>query len=998
MSARVTSSRLVGRTGELAECEAALRDAAEGFPSVIALGGDSGVGKSRLLAELEERNNAGVRFLRGECVELGGGELPYAPLIGALRELTRCGDVLERLSAGARGELAALMPALGEPSAERRDDQSAQLRLFEALLELLELLGEEGPVALVIEDMHWADRSTRAFAAFLTRSLRRERVLFLFSYRSDELDRRHPLRALLSELERGERVRRVTIGPWSREELGEALADILGAAPLEELLARLLERAEGNPLYTEELLAAGLDGRGAAPQTLRDAFMLRLERLSDEAQQALRVLAVATRADEALIAAVTGLDADTLTAALREAVDAHVIEVGAGGRLAFRHALLREVAYEDLLPGERASLHLSLARALEERRGEGAANAALAAQIAAHAYAAGERPLALRASIEAAELASSIHAHGEAADLLERALDSWPHVEDAESVSGMDHVELLVRAGHEHDHHEHGTRSESMFRAALEELGASADPVRVAQVLERLARTQWGLARGDESLETTRRALELVPPGREDATRASVLTWLARTTLLRGRYWDAVDAAREALEIVRASGAGPLLESHVLNTLGMALVGSAEEDEGFAQLRTALEIAQAGGDRIGAAYAYANLSDVLLVAGRAEESLTVAAEGLDSVPPSMRGNHLWLLAQVAEILFVTGDWWRSESTLGAVTPMLEGRWLMNVALRRAELALGRGLLDEAQDALEEIEPLVERSLEPQFHGPYGLALADLRRRRGDAEGARAALEEALDRIELCTDDGRRVTAIAAAGVAIEADIAQQARDRGDAQAARHAEQCAEVHAERARAAAQAGRRVEAALVATAEAELARAHAREDPELWHEAAAAWDALSRPYPAARTRLRETEAQLAHDMRSEAAATLACAMRSARELGAEWLVAELESLAARSRLALSGDDADGVPQAAGEGREQAPEAEFGLTARELEVLGLVARGATNREIGAELFMAEKTASVHVSRILAKLRVRSRTQAAAVAHRAGLASAPPHSRDSAA
>ncbi len=270
VSARVTSNRLVGRTGELAECEAALSDAADGYPSVIALSGDSGVGKTRLIAELEARARDSARFLRGECVELDGGELPYAPLIAALRELARCGDpALGRLSASSRSALAALMPALGEASVSSDEDQSAQLRLFEALLELLELLGEERVVVLVIEDLHWADRSTRAFVAFLARSLRREHVLFLFSYRTDELDRRHPLRALLSELDRGERTRRVAVAPWGREELGEALADILGAAPREELLARLFARAEGNPLYTEELLAAGLDGRGAAPQTLQ---------------------------------------------------------------------------------------------------------------------------------------------------------------------------------------------------------------------------------------------------------------------------------------------------------------------------------------------------------------------------------------------------------------------------------------------------------------------------------------------------------------------------------------------------------------------------------------------------------------------------------------------------------------------------------------------------------------------------------------------------------
>ncbi len=323
---------------------------------------------------------------------------------------------------------------------------------------------------------------------------------------------------------------------------------------------------------------------------------------------------------------------------------------------------------------------------------------------------------------------------------------------------------------------------------------------------------------------------------------------------------------------------------------------------------------------------------------------------------------------------------------------------MNLNLRRAEYALGRGALERAQRALDEIEPLVDRSLEPQFHAAYGLARADLERRRGEAQSARAALDEALDRIELCTDDGRRVTAIATAGVAVEADIAQSARDQGDSEtAARLPQQCAEIHAARARAAAEMGGRVEAAYLATAEAELGRALGSDEPALWEDAARAWSALERPYFAARARLRGTEAQLAREDRAGAACTLGEAHAAASALGADWLVAELESLAARARISLedsASENGGGAPSEPA----RAPatvEDPFGLTARELEVLALVARGATNREIGAELFMAEKTASVHVSRILAKLRVRSRTQAAAVAHRAGLTAERPRSPD---
>ncbi len=545
VSTRVTSSHFVGRAGELAECEAALREATAAEPSVIALSGDSGVGKTRLIAEFTATAGDRARFLRGECVEIGEGELPYGPLISALRELARCGDpAIDQLSGGARASLGALVPGLsesvgpGEPS-----DESAQLRLFEATLELLDLLGEERPVVLVIEDLHWADRSTRALTAFLARSLRNERVLFLFSYRSDELHRRHPLLALLAELEHGERTRRIALLPWGRDELGEALGDILGATPQEELLERLFVRAEGNPLYTEELLAAGLDGRGGAPQSLRDAFMLRLERLSPDAQLVLRVLAVSGRADEPLLAAVSGLESPALTAALREAVAGHVVEAWPDACFTFRHALLREVAYEDLLPGERAALHRDTALALDASLDhDGHDDAQVVARVAAHAQAAGDRTLLLTAAISAAGAAAAIHAHGEAADLLERALEAWPHVDDPVAVVGFDHAELLTRAGSEHSDDDKPKRAEPMLAAALAELDQEAEPVRTAQVLDRLAHVQWSLARGDEALSTGRRALELLPPGRADAERAGVLVWLARTTLLRGRHREAAES------------------------------------------------------------------------------------------------------------------------------------------------------------------------------------------------------------------------------------------------------------------------------------------------------------------------------------------------------------------------------------------------------------------------------------------------------------------------
>ena len=364
---RLTSSHFVGRVGELGELELAAREAQGRCPTLVLLGGESGVGKTRLVDELERRLSGEMLVLRGEAVEQGDSELPYSPLLNALRPLVRGQDAaLAMLPERTRTQLATLLPGLdATPPPPDSRDGSGQLRLFEALLELLNALSERQSVALVLEDMHWADSSTRMFVSFLARSLRSERVLLVLTFRTDELHRRHPLRALLAELDRLGRARRIDVEPFDRAELTEALADILGDAPAEELVARLYERSEGNALFTEELLAAGLDGRGAAPASLRDAFLLRVERLSPDAQRAARAIAAGRQLDQATIAEVTGLDGPALTTALREAVDEQVLVSADDGRLAFRHALLREAVADDLLPGERGALHLALARAFE---------------------------------------------------------------------------------------------------------------------------------------------------------------------------------------------------------------------------------------------------------------------------------------------------------------------------------------------------------------------------------------------------------------------------------------------------------------------------------------------------------------------------------------------------------------------------------------------------------------------------------------------------------
>jgi DNA-binding CsgD family transcriptional regulator/tetratricopeptide (TPR) repeat protein len=737
-------------------------------------------------------------------------------------------------------------------------------------------------------------------------------------------------------------------------------------------------RSEGNPLFTEELLAAGLDGRGELPPTLRDALMVRIEALPQDAQEVLRVISAGRSLDHALLAEASGLESGALREALREAAAGHVITADDEGNYAFRHALLREVVHDDLLPGEHTELHLALARALEHRMQEQGGSARLAAGIAHHYLSAGDQPAAFAAAVRAADKADEVHAHGEAATLYERALQLWSRVPDPETLAGIDHATLLARAA---DAHNDKPRAEALYEAALSEIDETADRHRAADLLERLANVRWGLGAAERSLATLERGLALLPDEEDcSAERAMLLGLRAKFLMLRGRHRSAVEAARAALDAAEAAGE-PAARSRALNAMGTSLMALGEVDRGAGKLREALELAVTNGCLPEMRAAYINLADLLHQRGRSEEARAVAHEGAERTAGT-GGSSAWVSTVEAEIALDTGDWVFAERHLPDPGPVT-GTTFVNFALRHAELALGKGDSAEARALLDQVDAAAVNIDEPQFLGVMGALRDELERRAGDLDAARAAIRRALDRIETCTDDVVRLARVAAVGVVVEADAAQRACDLGDDEERRRALMEGEFHLGRAGAAAEDGGPVEEAWLRSAEAELARANGSADPELHEAAAQAWEHVQRPYPAALMRWRAGETHVAAGERDAATAALDRAHETATTLGAGWLRDEIEGLAARARLVLSGSgDVPAEPAV----ETAAHEDPFGLTPRERQVLVLVAEGRTNREIGDALFMAEKTASVHVSRILSKLDVRSRTEAAAVAHRLGL------------
>jgi predicted ATPase len=398
-----------------------------GTPSLTWVQGEAGIGKSRLLRELEARATAtGARVLHGECLQLSGGEFPYAPIVAALRSADR--DAIERALAGlpadGRAEIARLVPELAEGAGPARAPDTGEYgraRLFELLLALLQRLADAAPLLVVIEDAHWADTSTRDFLVYLVPNLAQSRIAVVASYRDDEVTRRHPLRTIVRELGRRPEVSVMTLPALSREEVEQQLDAILERRVEHAVVEDIHDRADGNPFYVEELLAARRAGRGEGVEDdMRDTLLSRVDALSDDTQRTLQVLAAVGRpASEALLGDISGLPATALSRALHEAVDRHVLlrvpDPSGDEGFDFRHALMRDAVAQDLTLGERRVLHAAVGKALV------IAGGANPAELAFHWQAAGDAPAAFAAHVAAGRAMQDVYAFRDTHEHFERA-------------------------------------------------------------------------------------------------------------------------------------------------------------------------------------------------------------------------------------------------------------------------------------------------------------------------------------------------------------------------------------------------------------------------------------------------------------------------------------------------------------------------------------------------------------------------------------------------
>ncbi|GAB2446193.1 helix-turn-helix transcriptional regulator [Streptosporangium sandarakinum] len=964
---------LIGRSAELTRLAAVLDSAAAGLAGVALIGGDAGIGKTRLVTELAERAEAaGFAVLVGQCAELGDA-LPYLPLADALR-----GAPAElRAEIEARPILGRLLPGGVDLGAETASALTQQ-QLFGSMLGFL----ATRPVLLILEDLHWADRSTRDLLVFLSRMLQTERVCLVGTYRTDDLHRRHPLRRVLAELKRLPSVTAVELSPLGPDEMADHLSELGGTDP--QVISEVVDRAEGNPFYAEELLEAVTDGCSMS-DGLADLLLSRVEPLSDAAQRVLRTAAVAgRRVDHALLQEASGLDDLAFEDAMREIVSQGLLRPDGEYGYAFRHALLQEVVYTDLLPGERTRMHSEFARLLTAREGA-------AAELAYHYLAGHDLAEAMSASVEAGRRAERLGAPAEAHRHFEQALGLWDRVPDAERRAGTDRVRLAMRtaaaAADMGDNHR--------AIAQLRELPPTAE------TRERLAYYLYDSDDVPAAVAAAEEAVAAAAPG--TAVLARALATLARTLIPTARDAEIGPLAERALEIAGDTGARDAQKSAMIT---LASCAEYDGDPGRAGELFGAAAAQESGDLavdLRAIFQHARLT---FEHGSMAEAAVIAERGVrlaedSGLSWSTFGTDLRFLQLL--IHYTAGDWVRARregSGFGVRVGTNHEAILSSFALY-VEVAMG---LPEVDERLTWVRPFWSDSLVVYM----SRALA--------AEHAlwNGAPALALDHVTAVLDalDPAYMGNIRIGAVGLWA-LAELGRTDG-----------ADELLARARGPVRPGMGAEGhAWLARAEAEWHRAHGRADVGAWRAAVEAFD-YGFVYETARSRWRLAEALLVSGDHAAALEEWRRAVRVAASLGARPLGDALADLGRRARFPAAESEAPsgaasgtgpgdasggafggvagsvaGAAAGSGSGAAEGRETRDGtrgrtpagsrpgaLTGREREVLTLVAEGLANREIGERLFIAQKTVSVHVSNILGKLGVSSRTQAAAVARREGL------------
>ncbi|CCH34043.1 AAA family ATPase [Actinosynnema sp. NPDC047251] len=976
-----TGIPLVARSREMTRLRAALDEAARGKAGAVLLAGDAGVGKTRLVEELAAAADALV--LTGRCLDVGETGLPYLPFTEVLGQVREAG----LLDVEARPALGRLLPELSLPASQdsglsglpshlvgRRPEQDVgQLQLFDAVHGLLGELAESRPVLLVLEDLHWADASTRYLLSFLLSRLRAQRLLIVSSYRSDDLHRSHPLRPLLTELVRLPAVQRLDLTPFSAIDARSFVAALSDDLP-DDLVLEVAERSDGNPFFAEELIAVATCGSGI-PWTLAEVLLARIERLSPPAQHVVRVASVGGRSvRHDLLRHVADMDDAALDAALREAVQHHVLVVNGTEIFTFRHALLREAVYGDLLPGERVRLHAAYASRIADQSDRGSA-----AALAHHSLESHDLARALRASVDAAQEAQAAGAPAEALRHLEQALKVWQAVPAADRPAGVTELLLLRRASWVAGTAGQPERAIAFARSGTALVDAEA-PEEAAEMWRRFAQALQVIDGTEaEKFVAIEEAWKLVRDRPASPSRAWVLAVWAALLRQDREYAEARERAQDAVRDGRESGADAAV-ADALATLGLLDEAAADVASARAHLEEAVAFAtevDAVNTELRARY-FLGLHHYDL--GELADAARVFDEGMARAKETgLSWSSYGLELRILQVLtrYYVGEW--EGAAVAAEPPGLRVSSTVSARLAASgtHVLVSRGEFEQAERLIGELRADWHRDL--QIALITGGTGAELALWRGQPE---LAVDRVADAIAWSRREGGDWALagirLAALGVAGYAEIAARARRRRDKEGEEAAVAAGRDLADYARTTAEMGSPRTGSLGPEGRAWLARVAAEEgrlrgssDADLWRVAVDEFD-FGSVFEQAVCRWRLAEALLSAERRDDAVAELRLADEVADRLGAAPLRDAVHLVARRARVALHAETA----------RTQVDP----FTPRERSVLALVALGRTNREVGEELFISEKTVSVHLTRIMAKLGASRRAEAVAIAFDRGL------------
>lgn len=890
---------------------------------VLLICGEAGVGKSSLVAA--ERTGATTEVLEGACLQLAGQPL-------ALAALEQVFD--------ARGGWPESADAPEQQSAEQR------LRAIRSWADALVPAGAATPTTIVVEDLQWADETTCDFLVYLASTAARRRLSLVITLRDDETPRVARVQQACADLARLPGARNIALQRLGLDDARELVALLTGSAQVD--VGAWFERSQGNPYLLGELV------RDPGARRVKDVLLARVNALGPDAAELVRLAAVfGLWVADAHLHTASVLPPGRYARAVREAVDVGVLVVE-GADYAFRHSLMCEAVLAQLLPIERRILHERAALALADRTAD---DVVTAVAVSVHWEAAGMPERAAEWCLRAARKARSLNAFAEAWGHYQRALEFGRHA------PGTGSLDLVVEAA---DAARLG--GDPAAAAALIEEALRTGSVRGAEratALERLgcflweagltARSQTAYAQAAEALDTE-----------VTACHAQVWGAMARGAFIMAEFDDAVRLSDRAVEAAREHGTTAVL-ADALTTRGTA--GVIQGDAAALDvLREGVRLARDVTDRAVLCRSYANLMVAYEYSGMPNEACAAALEGLALLPEY--GLELAvgaaLACNAANLLTRRGRYVECEQLLAG---LLDGRVLqgqgLHLHLERAELQLRMGDGAAARASLEAAAPLRDAD-EPAVVAAMATATAELLLQQQDHDGCYRTVDEALRRLA-STQDRHFGVEVAWIGLRNEAERTGVPGRAGPAATARIDRLAAVLDGLDPGADADMDL---AAFSRSARNELARLRGTADAAGWAGAVRLWRAAERPREEAYCLLRQAECHVSARQRDKAAAAASEARSVAGRLGAAPLVAEIDALRARTRL--SAAPAPRVP---------AEERPYGLTDREYEVLALLGTGATNRQIARSLFISDRTVGVHVSRVLHKLQVTNRAQAAAVA-----------------